>query len=342
MEFVPFWIALAVSALSFLIYYRKKLPEKKVQLIEGGFVTIDCQATGLIPGVDDLLQVAAVKYLDGKEVDRFSTFIRPNQDIPSKVTETTGIRLEDVTQAPWPQDGIRDLLRFTQGYPLVGHNVALDLRFIHLYAPHYQPPAFDTLAMSRRVHRDLKIHSLEEMKDQYNITSPSRDALGNALATGDLLFHLLGDTNPMGPEHRREVDPVDLSKHLKHCKLQEDQASFSPQDQSFIDVLRDMTSSPHLTFTKDENSLHVVYYKEIACIHYRDNKASLVLPNRSLDGVVTTLPSSPDAKAGTQAFSLTQAQDLTLFTPAFQSLIEAMDTEMALLSWEYIPATTEY
>lgn len=336
MEFVPFWIVLAVVAVTFLFFYRKRLPQKTDQLVEKGFVAIDCLATGMLPGQDDLLQLGAVRYEDGKEVDRFASFVRPVKDPAPETLQTLGLTTEDLDGAPLVQEAMADFIDFIQGYPVIGHHVALDLRFIHLYAPNYQPPAYDTLAMSRRVHRDMAIHDLTTMADLYDIDL-GHGALANASASGQLFLKLLDHTIPMGPEHRREVDPVDFSKHMKKLQTRESQSEFTPQDQDRIEILRQTLDAPHLTFAKDGDDLQILSYKEIARIQEGPEGTWVLMAGRPQDVGTVNRPLLPlrDEDKGKLRFSLASNQDLATLKAPLEDAIHTMDLEIGLLDRQY-------
>lgn len=338
MEFVPFWIVLTVCALAFLLYYKSRVPKKKKEVVDDGYVAIDIQGTGIVPGRDEMLQIGAVKYKDGDEIDRFMTYVRPRLAIPEKISETTGIIESDVAQAPKPYEAITKLIDFIQGYPLVGHNAAVDLRFINTYAPNYQPPAYDTLAMSRRVHNDIRNHDLISMKNLYGLQG-NPDALGNALATGQLFKELLKETLAMGPEHRREIEPIQLETRLKENKAKENASEFSSENQEQMALLREIIPSPRLTFYKKGDDLHVVYFKDIAKISSHDPGYSILLPGRAelyRDSGLEALPPQR-IDGGHSRLLFTKAEELRSLETDFQEILRDIDAEIVLLDREYFP-----
>ncbi|MEG0379183.1 MAG: exonuclease domain-containing protein, partial [Eubacterium sp.] len=58
---------------------------------EGEFVFFDLETTGLIPGKDKIIEIAAVKIKNKHIVDTFSKIINPHRKIPPFITNLTGI-----------------------------------------------------------------------------------------------------------------------------------------------------------------------------------------------------------------------------------------------------------
>ncbi len=55
------------------------------------FVVVDVETTGLNPMRDTIIELGAVKFLNGEEVAEFSQLINPQRPLPAKIVEITGI-----------------------------------------------------------------------------------------------------------------------------------------------------------------------------------------------------------------------------------------------------------
>lgn len=55
------------------------------------YVVFDLETTGLSPDKDTIIEIGALKVIQGKVVDRFSEFINPHQKLTQQISELTGI-----------------------------------------------------------------------------------------------------------------------------------------------------------------------------------------------------------------------------------------------------------
>ncbi len=64
------------------------------------FISLDLETTGTDPARETIIEIGAVKFRGEEVLDRFSTLINPARPIPHEITILTGIRNEDVADAP--------------------------------------------------------------------------------------------------------------------------------------------------------------------------------------------------------------------------------------------------
>jgi DNA polymerase III epsilon subunit family exonuclease len=98
------------------------------------FVFFDLETTGGNPSNSEVIEIAAIKERDGKEIGRYQTLVNPRRHIPRPVREITGIDQSMVKDAPVIEDVIDDLLAFIGDGVLVSHGVLNDFSFIAHYA----------------------------------------------------------------------------------------------------------------------------------------------------------------------------------------------------------------
>ena len=64
------------------------------------FIAIDVEATGIDVFNDRIIEIAAIRFKNGKVDDTFSELINPNKKIPSFIENLTGISNKDVSDKP--------------------------------------------------------------------------------------------------------------------------------------------------------------------------------------------------------------------------------------------------
>lgn len=141
------------------------------------YVVFDLETTGISRVYDEVVEISAVKVRGGKVVDEFSTLVNPGRHIPSGASQVNGITDQMVAYAPRFVKVLQEFLDFTEGYPLVGHNIAsFDMKFICRDAEKYygSVPAndyIDTLPLARKHLPNLSHHKLTDLASYYGLTT---------------------------------------------------------------------------------------------------------------------------------------------------------------------------
>ncbi|MCR5735575.1 MAG: PolC-type DNA polymerase III [Lachnospiraceae bacterium] len=116
-------------------------------------VVFDIETTGFSPDKDSIIEIGAVKVVNGEIKDRFSEFVNPLRSIPGKIFELTGITDEMVENADTITQVLPRFLDFCGNAVLVAHNAEFDISFIKENAKRlgidYKPAYIDTLLLAR-------------------------------------------------------------------------------------------------------------------------------------------------------------------------------------------------
>ena len=155
------------------------------------YVAFDLETTGLSPETDQIIEIGALKVKDGKVVDRFMEFVKPDIKISPMITNITGITNEMVVDARDTQEIMKEFVDFCGDYVLVGHNIMFDYKFCKIYANKYgyvfEKRGIDTLKIARKIHKDLESKSLGVLCEHYEIVNQAAHrAYHDALATAKL------------------------------------------------------------------------------------------------------------------------------------------------------------
>jgi DNA polymerase III subunit epsilon len=104
--------------------------KKLSKILDMPMVCVDIETTGGSVRFDRVIEVAAIRSEKGKIVDVYKTFINPERSIPPEITQLTGIRVEDLTNAPLFQTVARDVEKITKDALFIAHNARFDWSFL--------------------------------------------------------------------------------------------------------------------------------------------------------------------------------------------------------------------
>ncbi len=160
------------------------------------YVSIDLETTGLNPKRDRIIEIGAIRVEQGEITGEFSTFVNPGRRLEERITELTGIREEDLADAPELDVVFPVLLEFMGELPLLGHRILFDYSFLKKAAVDrklkFERSAVDTLQIARKYLPELSHRNLEYLCRYYEIPHHAHRALEDAKAT-DQLFRKLAE-----------------------------------------------------------------------------------------------------------------------------------------------------
>lgn len=187
-------------------------------------VVFDVETTGLNAARCEIIEIGAVKIRKGKIVERFSSFVRPEEAIPDFITNLTGITDEMVKDAPKIEQAMKAFLTFSEGALWVAHNAQFDLSFIREHAKRCQldvkNAVLDTLALSRKLLPHLKKHRLNILAKHFDISLQNHHrAVDDSEATGLIYLKLLEMLQERAIFNLQDIDPnlkgAEDSKHKR-------------------------------------------------------------------------------------------------------------------------------
>jgi DNA polymerase-3 subunit epsilon/ATP-dependent DNA helicase DinG len=156
------------------------------------FIAIDVETTGLEAGVDEIIEVAAVKFQGVEVLETFSQLIKPRHSLPLKITRLTGISAESLAGAPRFSDVAPDLVRFVKSYPLVGHSIGFDIRMLQAQGMRFAQPAYDTFDLATLLMPQAPAYRLGALAAALGVVhDEAHRALSDADATRQVFLHLL-------------------------------------------------------------------------------------------------------------------------------------------------------
>lgn len=187
------------------------------------FIAFDLETTGIVPGIDQIVEIGAVKFSNGQVEATFSTLIDPRRPIPEAASAVNGISNDMVAGKPKIEEILEPFAEFCGDIPLVAHNAPFDSQFIAADIKKHELPGpagiiLDTLSISRKVYPGLANYKL-----------------------GTLVQHL---KIPAGTFHRAEED----ASYCGYLFLDILKKIFRPEQEIDIQNLIALTGKPETKF----------------------------------------------------------------------------------------------
>jgi DNA polymerase III epsilon subunit family exonuclease len=165
------------------------------------FVVFDFETTGTDARTDRIIEIGAVKFVNRKEVGRFSQLIHPGRQLPQEIIEITGITNEMLKDAPPIEKVLPELHDLMRGSVGVAHNADFDAAFLfHESARigiHCDYHLLCTLKMARSLLK-LPRYKLDNLAAHYNLQFESRHrSIGDILVTAGALWAMLDENKKL-------------------------------------------------------------------------------------------------------------------------------------------------
>ncbi len=159
------------------------------------FCVFDIETTGLKTTSDKIIEIGAVKVVDGLIKEQFSTYIDPQIPIPPEITKLTTITDEDVAGQPTIDQVLPDFYKFSHETIMVGQNVQFDYGFIASFGKamniYFDNERMDTLILARKYIPELKKFNLGKLAEYFKVVNKgAHRAIYDAIATAEIFIKL--------------------------------------------------------------------------------------------------------------------------------------------------------
>jgi DNA polymerase III subunit alpha, Gram-positive type len=187
------------------------------QDIKCDYVVFDIETTGFSPLNDRIIEIGAVKIVDGNVVEEFSELINPEVSIPDKITELTGITDNMVSDKLTIEKVLPRFIDFMGDSVLVAHNAQFDMSFItakaeKLLGKKIENTVLDTLSFSRVVYPRLKNHKLNTVSKHLSISLENHHrAVDDSKATAQILLNLIAEMQEKEIDTLEEINEYALT-----------------------------------------------------------------------------------------------------------------------------------
>lgn len=166
-------------------------------------VIYDTETTGLDILSDDIVQIAAMKIVDGKVIDRLNIMLHTDRSIPERLGDIVNPLVKEYASTPHLSraEGLARFMEFARGCTLVGHNVEFDYNILDynlrrdlpaVNLSDHHPDRYDTLKLARLLYPSLRSHKLKDLLAQLNLEGENSHLADDDIeATYSLMKHLL-------------------------------------------------------------------------------------------------------------------------------------------------------
>lgn len=166
------------------------------------FVVFDLETTGLSPNLDRIVEIGAIKYQDGKIVDRFSRMVDPEIPMPAEATRVNGITQDMLTGQPTAKVAVPEFLAFAGNAILVAHNAQFDTTFVsrtmgRLGLGFLKNDILDTKTMAQKAFPGKKSYALQNLAVELGIKAlEAHRAVDDARVCLELFQACVDQLNP--------------------------------------------------------------------------------------------------------------------------------------------------
>ena len=139
------------------------------------YVIFDVETTGLSANFNELIEIGAVKYQNGRIIDNYQSFINIGHDLSDFTTQLTGITNDDIKNGKSLENVLQEFKKWCgEKAILVAHNANFDRQFL---ARNYEKvlneelnnQVLDTLELSRFLNPENTYHSLKILAKKYDV-----------------------------------------------------------------------------------------------------------------------------------------------------------------------------
>lgn len=191
------------------------------------YVVFDTETTGLSTKKDDVIQIGAVRIMNGKKVNGeiFDHYVDPKRPIPPASTKIHGITDDMLTGALLLPEVRNNFHKFCTNAVLIAHNAPFDMAFLKREQSEtlqFNHPVLDTVLLSAIIYGQTCTHTLDALAERLGVPieeEARHTALGDANATADIFLKLLPILEAKGIVTLKEAQR-EMKKHQRILNIE--------------------------------------------------------------------------------------------------------------------------
>ena len=161
------------------------------------FISFDLETTGTLSYIDDIVEIGAISFEDGKVKDRFQSLISIDRPMPPEASRVNGITDKMLKGQPRIEEILPDFADFCGNHLIVAHNASFDYQFLLRAIQEHRTSAptgfvIDTCQLSRKTFPRLLNYKLSTLCDYLKIKGNGfHRAESDAFYCGHLFLSIL-------------------------------------------------------------------------------------------------------------------------------------------------------
>ncbi len=225
------------------------------QSIDCEYVVFDLETTGLSPRVNTIIEFGGVKIKNGEIIDKFSSFVNPNELLTTEIINLTKITDDMLEDAPSLEYVLPKFLDFVGEAVLVAHNAKFDIGFLNTYCnkilgKDIDNTFMDTVGLSRMLYPELKNHKLDTVARHLKINLDNHHrALDDSMATAEIFVKEIEELKELNITNLSEINKK-ATELLHHSNLRADHTIILVKNKVGLRNLYELVSNAHIHYFK--------------------------------------------------------------------------------------------
>ena len=208
-----------------------------------------------------IIEIGAVKVVNGKITDKFSTFVNPEVPIPYRIEELTSINDNMVLDAPTIEEILPKFLEFSEGCVMVAHNASFDMGFIEANCKRQgiekEFTVVDTVALARVLMPQLNRFKLDTVAKALKVSLENHHrAVDDAGCTAEIFVKFIEMLQ------QRDITTLDGVNELGRTSV--DKIRKSPSHHAILLATNDLG--------------RINLYRLVSCSHLKYNNRRPLIP----------------------------------------------------------------
>lgn len=213
---------------------------------EKNFTIVDLETTGGSPFFNRVIEVGLLRVEKGEIVEEYQTLVNPEMSLPEYITKITGLRDEDLVDAPLFSEIADSLLEKFEDAIFVAHNSQFDYGFLkeeyRRLGYEFNLPQLCTVKLSRALFPEHKHHNLTALIERYEFECENRHrAFDDAKVLWEFLTHLnLHVEKELLQKTLKRLTRTPGSKSISLAKIRkmplQDQITYENEDGEMVNV----------------------------------------------------------------------------------------------------------